>query len=86
MKITLIATLGFTALVGCVSTAETYQSSDTVCSTEYRPHLCLATIGGATYGGYGPNRCFARKHLLENLERLGINAPENAIECGEVAQ
>lgn len=85
MKITLIAALGLLALVGCVSTG-TAQSSDTVCSTEYRPHLCLATIGGATYGGYGPNRCFARKHLLENLERLGINAPESAIECGEVAQ
>lgn len=84
MKITLIAALGLLALVGCVSTTKTSQSSNTVCSAEYRPHLCLVEIEDVIFGGYGTNLCQARKKLAVNLERAGINAPEDAVKCGEL--
>lgn len=86
MKITLIAALGFTALVGCVHTPETVQPKyiEPQCTAEYRPHLCVATIGSATYGGYGTNKCLARRSLLGNLERARVMFNEGDIQCGEV--
>lgn len=80
MKITLIAALGLLGLVGCAHT----KAETPVCSTEYRPHLCMVTIGSATYAGYGTNKCLARKKLAERLEQAGINAPDGAVECGGV--
>ena len=76
VKIALIAAL----LVGCASTKPVPQA---VCPAIYDPHLCLVTVGSATYGGYGSNRCDALNKLKLNMERNGVTQ-HGEVECGRV--
>jgi len=63
-------------LVGCAST------KPAVCPAIYDPHLCLLTVNGDSFGGYGRNKCEAVNHLKRNLDREGISADLSKVECG----
>lgn len=72
LKITAVTAL----LVGCAST------KPAVCPAIYDPHLCLVTVEGDSFGGYGRNKCEALASLQKNLSREGISADLSKAECG----